>query len=125
MPCAPNAPTATARNPASALTSRNVLSTPAILQPRRHYLQTNRHDKALRLLRQAKGRWPRDPDVFNAIAAIEGAKGNLAGAVKALQEALAVAPGEATTYFNMGKARELRSPAFTPARQGNRIVDRE
>jgi Flp pilus assembly protein TadD len=72
------------------------------------YLQLKEYDKAIRLLRTATERWPRDPEVFNALGVVQTARGSLDDAVKSFGQAIAVAPGEAVGHFNLGKAMELR-----------------
>jgi tetratricopeptide (TPR) repeat protein len=72
------------------------------------YLQLKEYDKAVRLLRSATERWPRDPETFNALGVVQTARGSLDDAVKSFGQAVAVAPGDAVGYFNLGKAMELR-----------------
>ncbi|MBZ5558870.1 MAG: VWA domain-containing protein [Acidobacteriia bacterium] len=72
------------------------------------YLQLKEYDKAVRLLRTATERWPRDPEVFNALGVVQTARGSLDDAVKSFGQAIAAVPGDAIGYFNLGKAMELR-----------------
>jgi VWFA-related protein len=72
------------------------------------YLQQKEHDAAIRVARAALARWPRDPELSNALGVIQTARGSLDDAVKSFQSAVAVAPTDATGYFNLGKALELR-----------------
>ena len=72
------------------------------------YLQQKEHDAAIRIARAALARWPRDPELSNALGVIQTARGSLDDAVKSFQSAVAVAPTDATGYFNLGKALELR-----------------
>jgi len=72
------------------------------------YLQLKDHDQALRVLRAAKDRWPRDPDVFNALGVVQTVRGSLDDAVKSFQEAVAAAPSDGVGYFNLGRAMEMR-----------------
>jgi VWFA-related protein len=72
------------------------------------YLQMKDHDQALRVLRAAKDRWPRDPDVFNALGVVQTVRGSVDDAVKSFQEAVAVAPADGVGYFNLGRALEMR-----------------
>ena len=72
------------------------------------YLQLKDHERALRALRAAQDRWPRDPDVFNALGVVQTSRGSLEDAVKSFQRAVEVAPNEAVSYFNLGHALELR-----------------
>jgi VWFA-related protein len=72
------------------------------------YMQLKDYDKAVRLLRGAKDKWPRDPEVFNALGVVQTVRGALDDAIKSFEGAIAVAPAETTSYFNLGKAHELR-----------------
>lgn len=72
------------------------------------YMQLKEYDKAIRVLRSAKDRWPRDPEVFNALGVVQTVRGALDDAIKSFEGAIAVAPDESTSYFNLGKAHELR-----------------
>jgi tetratricopeptide (TPR) repeat protein len=72
------------------------------------YVQTKDHDTAIRVLRQAGDRWPRDPEVYNAIAVIQISRGTLDAGLDTLEQALAVAPTYALTHFNFAKACELK-----------------
>ena len=72
------------------------------------YLQTRDYDKGIRLLRAASGRWPGDHDVFSALGVVQVSRGVLDDAVKSFEKAIALAPAEATGYFNLAKTLELR-----------------
>ena len=72
------------------------------------YVQSRQRDKAIRVLQTARVRWPRDPDVYNALGVTQVAAGALDDAIKTLEEGIAVAPGEALTALNLGKALEMR-----------------
>ena len=72
------------------------------------YLQLKEYDKAIRVLRAAAERWPRDPDVFNALGVVQTARSSFDDAVKSFAQAIATAPGDAIGYFNLGKAMEMR-----------------
>ncbi|HZR23088.1 MAG TPA: VWA domain-containing protein [Vicinamibacterales bacterium] len=72
------------------------------------YLQLKDHDQALKILRSARERWPRDPDVFNAMGVVQTSRGAMDDAVKSFQQAVALAPQDETGYFNLGRALELR-----------------
>jgi VWFA-related protein len=72
------------------------------------YLQLKDFDRAIRVMRAAKDRWPRDPDVFNALGVVQVARSALDDAVGSFQQAIASAPAEGTGYFNLGKTLELR-----------------
>jgi VWFA-related protein len=72
------------------------------------YLQLKDHDQALRVLRAAKERWPRDPDVFNALGVVQTVRGSVDDAIKSFQDAVAAAPADGVGYFNLGRALEMR-----------------
>jgi tetratricopeptide (TPR) repeat protein len=72
------------------------------------YLQLKDYDQAVRVLRAARERWPRDVEIFNALGVVQTARGVLDDAIKSFQEAIATAPQEATSYFNLGRAMEIR-----------------
>ena len=72
------------------------------------YLQLKEHDQASKVLRTARERWPHDPEVFNAFGVVQTNRGALDDAVKAFQDAIAAAPDESTSYFNLGRALEMR-----------------
>lgn len=72
------------------------------------YLQQKDYDKAIRVMRGAKGRWPGDPQVLAALGVAQIWRGALADAVGSFQQAIALAPEDGVGYFNLGKALELR-----------------
>jgi tetratricopeptide (TPR) repeat protein len=72
------------------------------------YMQAKEYDQAIRVLRDAKQRWPRDPEVLNALGVVQTTRGALDDAIRSFEEAATVAPNEATSYFNLGRAFEMR-----------------
>jgi VWFA-related protein len=72
------------------------------------YLQQRDFDRATRVARTALERWPRDPEIYQALGVVQTVRGSLDDAVKSFREALTIAPDDANTYFNLGKAMELR-----------------
>jgi VWFA-related protein len=72
------------------------------------YLQLKQHDKSIRLLHEGAANWPRDPDIFNALGVVHTSRGALPDAIAAFKQAIDVAPNEAVSYFNLGRAFELR-----------------
>ena len=72
------------------------------------YLQLKQHDKAIRLLREGASSWPTDPDIFNALGVVQTSRGALPDAIASFSEAVKVAPAEPVSYFNLGRAFELR-----------------
>jgi VWFA-related protein len=85
------------------------------------YLQLKQHDKAIRLLREGASSWPKDPDIFNALGVVQTTRGALPDAIASFKEAIRVAPGEAVSYFNLGRALELR---YFRTRRYNRQTQR-
>lgn len=63
---------------------------------------------ALTVLRDAQRRWPADPEVNNAIGVIHVRRGALDEAIAAFVKAVETGPQEALTYYNLGRAYELR-----------------
>ena len=72
------------------------------------YIQLRDPDKAIRVLRAAKERWPKDAEVENALGVVQAGRGALDDAVQSFSHAIALAPLESIGYFNMAKALELR-----------------
>ncbi|MEX2661056.1 MAG: VWA domain-containing protein, partial [Vicinamibacterales bacterium] len=69
---------------------------------------------ALSVLRDAEQRWPKDPEIHNAIGVIHFRRGVLDEAIEAFTKATAAAPDDALAYLNLGRAYELR---FTRSRR--------
>jgi tetratricopeptide (TPR) repeat protein len=72
------------------------------------YIQIQDRDKAIRVLRAAKERWPHDAEVFNALGVVQVSRGSLDDAVASFRLAIDAAPNEPVGYFNLGKTLELR-----------------
>jgi VWFA-related protein len=72
------------------------------------YLQLKQYDRAIRMLREGASAWPKDPDIFNALGVVQTVRGSMDEAIASFQEATRAAPGEAVSYFNLGRAFELR-----------------
>ena len=72
------------------------------------YIQVRDPDRAIRTLRDAEKRWPNDVEVFDALGVVQVTRGALDDAVKSFEKAIALAPKEAVTYFNLAKTFELR-----------------
>jgi tetratricopeptide (TPR) repeat protein len=72
------------------------------------YLQISDPEKAIRVMRTAKERWPQDAEVSNALGVAQVIRGALDDAVRSFQQAVAAAPAEGVGYFNLGKALEMR-----------------
>ena len=72
------------------------------------YVQLKESDKAIRLLRDGSLRWPKDPEMFNALGVVQAAHGSLDDAIGSFRKGIEADPAEPTTYFNLGKAMEMR-----------------
>jgi tetratricopeptide (TPR) repeat protein len=72
------------------------------------YIQVRDPDKAIRVLRAAKGRWPKDAEVENALGVVQVGRGALDDALQSFSHAVALAPQDSTGYFNLAKTLELR-----------------
>ena len=84
--------------------ARPWISEPVALRSRRHLLTAERARRSDSYRSRRAGlRWPRDPELSNALGVIQTARGSLDDAVKSFQSAVAVAPTDATGYFNLGK----------------------
>lgn len=72
------------------------------------YLQLRDYDHAVGLMRDAAKRWPADADIDEALGVVEVKRRALDDAVASFQQAIAKAPADATGYFNLANALELR-----------------
>jgi VWFA-related protein len=72
------------------------------------YLQLREHDEAAAVLRAARDRWPKDPDVFNALGVVQTSRGTIDDAVKSFQTAVSLAPQDGVGQYNLGRALEMR-----------------
>jgi VWFA-related protein len=72
------------------------------------YLQLREHEEAIKVLRAARERWPADPEVYNALGVVQTARGVVDDAVKAFEEAVKLAPNDAVSQYNLGRALEMR-----------------
>src|SRR5262249_25910223 len=72
------------------------------------YLQLKEHDHSIRIARAGLERWPQDAELFEALGVVQTVRGSLDDAIKSFQAAVAIAPSDATGYFNVAKAMELR-----------------
>jgi tetratricopeptide (TPR) repeat protein len=72
------------------------------------YLQQREFDRAVQVARAAIDRWPQDAEIYQALGVVQTVRGSLDDAVKSFQSAVALAPRDPNTYFNVAKAIELR-----------------
>jgi VWFA-related protein len=72
------------------------------------YVQLSEITRALDVLREAEGRWPKNPEFHNAIGVIHVRRGALDEAVASFTQAAAVAPEEPLAYLNLARTYEMR-----------------
>jgi VWFA-related protein len=72
------------------------------------YLSLREHDEAIKVLRAGRDRWPKDPDVLNALGVVQTLRGAIDDAVKSFQGAVTVAPNDHVSRYNLGRALEMR-----------------
>jgi VWFA-related protein len=72
------------------------------------YLQLDRSTDSISVLRDAQKRWPKDPEVHNALGVILARRRALDDAIESFERAIAVAPDDGLGYFNLGRAHQLR-----------------
>jgi tetratricopeptide (TPR) repeat protein len=71
-------------------------------------LQKN-EESALKVLRDAARRWPKDPEIYNAMGVLQIRKGALDSAIESFSQATAAAPQDSLGFFNLGRAYQMRS----------------
>ena len=69
---------------------------------------------ALAVLRDAEARWPKDPEIHNAIGVVHFRRDAVDEAISAFTKATVVAPDDPLAHLNLGRAYELR---FTRSRR--------
>jgi len=67
---------------------------------------------ALKVLRDAEQRWPRDAEIFNAMGVLQIRRGALDSAIASFEEATRVAPDDGLGYFNLGRGYQMRAVKF-------------
>lgn len=72
------------------------------------YLQQREFGKAIAVLRDAQRRWPNEVDSYNALGVVQAGRGALNEAIKTFEEAVGLAPTDATANYNLAKTLELR-----------------
>ncbi|HEX4566069.1 MAG TPA: VWA domain-containing protein, partial [Vicinamibacterales bacterium] len=73
------------------------------------YMLQRDDDSALKVLRDAQGRWPNDSDVWNASGVLEIRRRSIDAAITAFTRATTVASGESLGFFNLAKAYQMRA----------------
>ena len=77
------------------------------------YLQQREFGKAIAVLRDAQARWKDDVEILNAVGVVQTARGAVNDAIESFQAAVALAPGDATSCFNLAKTYEWRYAQMT------------
>lgn len=72
------------------------------------YLQQREFAKAVALLREAQGRWPKDVEVYNALGVIQLARGTVDEAIGTFEKAVTLDPRDANACYNLAKTYEVR-----------------
>ena len=72
------------------------------------YLQLDRSGDAIAVLRDGQKRWPKDPEMHNALGVILARRRALDEAIESFERAIAVAPTDGLGYFNLGRGHHLR-----------------
>jgi tetratricopeptide (TPR) repeat protein len=73
------------------------------------YMLQKDDESALKVLRDAQGRWPNDDEVWNATGILEIRRRSIDAAITAFTRATAVAPADSLGYFNLAKAYQMRA----------------
>ena len=60
------------------------------------------------MLRDAQKRWRDDVEILNAIGVVQTARGAVNDAIDSFEQAVALAPNDATSCFNLAKTYEWR-----------------
>ena len=71
------------------------------------YVKLAERKKSIEVLRAARQRWPKDPDLFNALGVIEAGGGDLNAAIKTFREGVAAVPTDTMMHLNLAKALEM------------------
>ena len=72
------------------------------------YAATGDLTAALAIVREAAQRWPESPDVHSAIGVIHVRRGAIDDGIESLVRAAELAPDDALTHLNLGRAYALR-----------------
>src|SRR5436305_905437 len=70
------------------------------------YVKLGERQKSIDILRAARQRWPKDPDLFNALGVTQAGGGDVNAAINTLREGIAAVPGDAMMHLNLAKALE-------------------
>jgi tetratricopeptide (TPR) repeat protein len=72
------------------------------------YMLQHDDDAALKVLRDAQGRFPKDSDVWNATGVLDIRRTALDAAVDSFRRATEAAPNDSLGYFNLARAYQMR-----------------
>jgi VWFA-related protein len=84
------------------------------------YMLQKDNDTALKVLRSAQERWPKDAEVWNATGVLEIRRGAIDAAIRSFTRATTVDPTDSLGFFNLAKAYQMRasqSQRFDSTRQ--------
>jgi VWFA-related protein len=73
------------------------------------YMLQKDEGAALKVLRDAEQRWPKDAEIYNAMGVLQIRKGALDAAIDSFTHATSAAPDDGLGYFNLGRAYQMRS----------------
>jgi tetratricopeptide (TPR) repeat protein len=76
------------------------------------YMLQRDEPAALRVLHDAEQRWPKDPELWNAIGVLQVRRGDYDAAIESFRKATTVAPEDSLGVFNLAKAYQLRALKF-------------
>jgi len=73
------------------------------------YMLQKDEGAALKVLRDAEQRWPKDPEIYNAMGVLQIRRGAIGSAIDSFTRATTAAPQDGLGYFNLGRAYQMRS----------------
>jgi tetratricopeptide (TPR) repeat protein len=73
------------------------------------YMLQKDEGTALKVLRDAEQRWPKDPEIYNAMGVLQIRRSALDAAIESFTRATTAAPQDGLGYFNLGRAYQMRS----------------
>ena len=72
------------------------------------YQREGEFNKAIAVLRDAEGRWPKDVEVYSALGVIQLARGAVNDAITTFTKGVSVDPKDANACYNLAKTYEVR-----------------
>ena len=73
------------------------------------YMLQKDEGTALKVLRDAAQRWPKDAEIYNAMGVLQIRRGAMDSAIESFTRATSVAPADGLGFFNLGRAYQLRA----------------